>query len=43
VPQVACFDTGFHRGHAAVATLVPLPSELRRATQNQVAEMGKPN
>ncbi|HYV34418.1 MAG TPA: acetate/propionate family kinase [Gemmataceae bacterium] len=28
VPQVACFDTGFHRGHAAVASLVPLPREL---------------
>ena len=28
VPQVACFDTGFHRGHAPVATLVPLPREL---------------
>jgi acetate kinase len=31
VPQVACFDTGFHRGHAAVADLVPLPIEIRRA------------
>jgi acetate kinase len=29
VPQVACFDTGFHRGHAAVAELVPLPREIR--------------
>ena len=28
VPQVACFDTSFHRGHAAVAELVPLPREL---------------
>jgi acetate kinase len=28
VPQVACFDTSFHRGHAAVADLVPLPREL---------------
>jgi acetate kinase len=27
VPQVACFDTAFHRGHAPVATLVPLPRE----------------
>jgi acetate kinase len=27
-PQVACFDTGFHRGHAPVATLVPLPRDL---------------
>lgn len=31
VPQVACFDTSFHRGHAAVAELVPLPRELREA------------
>ncbi len=30
VPQVACFDTGFHRGHSPVATLVPLPRELRQ-------------
>src|SRR5262249_10186284 len=30
VPQVACFDTGFHRGHQAVADLIPLPSEIRR-------------
>lgn len=29
VPQVACFDTGFHRGHSPVATVVPLPRELR--------------
>jgi len=28
VPQVACFDTSFHRGHAEVARLVPLPREL---------------
>jgi acetate kinase len=28
VPQVACFDTGFHRGHEAVMDLVPLPREL---------------
>jgi acetate kinase len=28
VPQVACFDTSFHRGHAPVATVVPLPREL---------------
>ncbi|MFO0803106.1 MAG: acetate/propionate family kinase [Gemmataceae bacterium] len=28
VPQVACFDTGFHRGHSEVASLVPLPREL---------------
>jgi acetate kinase len=31
VPQVACFDTSFHRGHAAVATLVPLPRAIRDA------------
>jgi acetate kinase len=31
VPQVACFDTSFHRGHAAVADLVPLPKEIRAA------------
>jgi acetate kinase len=29
VLQVACFDTGFHRGHAAVTDLVPLPAEIR--------------
>jgi acetate kinase len=29
VPQVACFDTSFHRGHDEVADLVPLPAELR--------------
>ncbi len=29
VPQVACFDTSFHRGQAAVAELVPLPQEIR--------------
>jgi len=31
LPQVACFDTGFHRGHSAVAELVPLPRDVRRA------------
>jgi acetate kinase len=31
VPQVAVFDTGFHRGHSAVASLVPLPREIRQA------------
>jgi acetate kinase len=30
-PQVACFDTAFHRGHQAVADVVPLPLEIRRA------------
>ena len=29
VPQVACFDTSFHRGHAPVADMVPLPSAIR--------------
>jgi acetate kinase len=28
VPQVACFDTSFHRGHQPVAELVPLPAEI---------------
>jgi len=31
VPQVACFDTAFHRGHPAVAALVPLPREIRES------------
>jgi acetate kinase len=31
VPQVACFDTSFHRGHSAIAELVPLPEQIRRA------------
>ena len=30
VPQVACFDTSFHRGQPAVAELVPLPREICR-------------
>jgi acetate kinase len=29
VPQVACFDTSFHRGQPAVAELLPLPAKLR--------------
>jgi acetate kinase len=29
LPQVACFDTAFHRGHSDVADLIPLPSDLR--------------
>jgi acetate kinase len=29
VPQIACFDTSFHRGQPAVAELVPLPKEIR--------------
>ena len=28
VPQVACFDTSFHRGQAKVAEVIPLPREL---------------
>ena len=31
VPQVACFDTSFHRGHAPVVDLIPLPREIREA------------
>ena len=31
VPQVACFDTSFHRGQPAVAELVPLPKQIRDA------------
>jgi acetate kinase len=30
VPQVACFDTSFHRGRPAVTELVPLPEDIRR-------------
>jgi acetate kinase len=28
VPQVACFDTGFHSGREAVTDIVPLPREM---------------
>ena len=28
VPQVACFDTSFHRTQAAIAEVVPLPREI---------------
>lgn len=31
VPQVACFDTGFHRGHAEVADVVPLPRDITQS------------
>jgi acetate kinase len=31
VPQVACFDTSFHRGQPAVAEIVPLPLDLRQS------------
>lgn len=30
IPQVACFDTSFHRGQPEVAELVPLPHDLRQ-------------
>ena len=30
VPQVACFDTAFHRGRRDVVDVVPLPLEIRR-------------
>jgi len=30
VPQVACFDTSFHRTQPPVAELIPLPQEIRR-------------
>ena len=31
VPQVACFDTSFHRGQPEVATVVPMPREIRES------------
>jgi len=31
VPQVACFDTSFHRGQRPVAELIPLPKQVRDA------------
>jgi acetate kinase len=31
VPQVACFDTGFHQGHTEVAKLLPLPRDIRNS------------
>jgi acetate kinase len=31
LPQVACFDTAFHRGNAPVAQMFALPEELTRA------------
>ena len=30
IPQVACFDTSFHRGQPEVAELIPFPRELRQ-------------
>ena len=29
VPQVACFDTSFHRGQPPIAELIPLPQAIR--------------
>ena len=37
VPQVACFDTAFHRGQPAVAQLVPLPADIRAAACSATA------
>jgi acetate kinase len=37
VPQVACFDTAFHRGMPVVATLLPIP---RRYRSNGVQRYG---
>ena len=37
VPQVACFDTSFHRGAQPVAELIPLPREI---TANGVQRYG---
>ena len=31
VPQVACFDTSFHRTQSPLADLIPLPREIRNA------------
>lgn len=30
VPQVACFDTGFHSGNPQLAKLIPLPGKVRK-------------
>ena len=30
VPQVACFDTSFHRGEGPLAEIVPLPQEITK-------------
>src|SRR6185436_2161171 len=30
VPQVACFDTSFHRTHSPVVDLIPLPNDVRK-------------
>jgi acetate kinase len=31
VPQVACFDTGFHQGRPQIAGIIPLPMSVRKA------------
>ena len=31
VPQVACFDTSFHRSHSEITDLVPLPRDIRKS------------
>jgi acetate kinase len=30
VPQVACFDTAFHRGRSQIAGIIPLPMSIRK-------------
>ena len=39
VPQVACFDTSFHRGHARVAEVIPLPADLCKRACNDMVFM----
>ena len=39
VPQVACFDTSFHRGQPAVAEVVPLPREICGRACSDTASM----
>lgn len=34
LPQVACFDTAFHRGMPRVAKILPFPATLRRRASN---------
>ena len=31
VPQVACFDTGFHQGRPQIAGIIPLPMNIRKS------------
>ena len=40
VPQVACFDTGFHRGQPPVAQIVPLPREICNGTLQRYGSHG---